>query len=341
MVRLGSSSGGGEGGGGKNVVVVRGRREGRRRRNTASVVPPPPPLHNPAADQQQQHQQEELVMQMMMPAWLRGVMRETFFVGCGAHGDRRKNEKNIFCLGCCLSICPHCLPSHRSHPLLQVRRYVYHDVVRLDDLQKLIDCSYIQPYTINGAKVIFLNERAQAMRASKGPANVCFTCDRILQNPFHFCSLSCKVDHMLRGGQDLSGILYRIHQSDFMYTQFEGEEEEEEEEEEAALEGLDDDGYDSQIVESSLVEVAVEMEPETEMEMDHQLDHPPLHFKPSIASHHRAGGAVVAASSRIQMATVCSGERKKKGSGSTFLPGMVLSLNSCRRKGAPQRSPLS
>lgn len=26
----------------------------------------------------------------------------------------------------------------------QVRRYVYHDVVRLDDLEKLIDCSYIQ-----------------------------------------------------------------------------------------------------------------------------------------------------------------------------------------------------
>lgn len=26
----------------------------------------------------------------------------------------------------------------------QVRRYVYHDVIRLDDLEKLIDCSNIQ-----------------------------------------------------------------------------------------------------------------------------------------------------------------------------------------------------
>lgn len=26
----------------------------------------------------------------------------------------------------------------------QVRRYVYHDVVRLGDLEKLIECSYIQ-----------------------------------------------------------------------------------------------------------------------------------------------------------------------------------------------------
>ncbi|XP_020976621.1 uncharacterized protein LOC107637675 isoform X4 [Arachis ipaensis] len=78
------------------------------------------------------------------PAWLEGLMRETFFGGCGAHQNQRKNEKNVFCLHCCLSICPHCLPFHRLHPLLQVRRYVYHDVVRLDDLEKLIDCSNIQ-----------------------------------------------------------------------------------------------------------------------------------------------------------------------------------------------------
>ncbi|KAF4381311.1 hypothetical protein CsatB_001244 [Cannabis sativa] len=80
----------------------------------------------------------------MKPAWLEGLMAETFFGGCGVHENRRKNEKNVFCLNCCLSICPHCLPSHRSHPLLQVRRYVYHDVVRLGDLEKLIDCAFIQ-----------------------------------------------------------------------------------------------------------------------------------------------------------------------------------------------------
>lgn len=56
----------------------------------------------------------------MKPAWLEGLMAETFFGGCGVHENRRKNEKNVFCLNCCLSICPHCLPSHASHPLLQV-----------------------------------------------------------------------------------------------------------------------------------------------------------------------------------------------------------------------------
>ncbi|KAK9120981.1 hypothetical protein Syun_018598 [Stephania yunnanensis] len=74
----------------------------------------------------------------------------------------------------------------------QVRRYVYHDVVRLDDLEKLIDCSYVQPYIINSAKVVFLKQKPHS-RPCKGSANICLKCDRILQDPFHCCSLSCKV----------------------------------------------------------------------------------------------------------------------------------------------------
>ncbi|KVI08459.1 Protein of unknown function DUF597 [Cynara cardunculus var. scolymus] len=83
-------------------------------------------------------------MVMKLPAWLEGLMGESFFGICGVHENKRKNEKNIYCLDCCQSFCPHCLPTHHSHPLLQVRRYVYQDVVRLDDLEKLIDCSFVQ-----------------------------------------------------------------------------------------------------------------------------------------------------------------------------------------------------
>ncbi|XP_019433765.1 PREDICTED: uncharacterized protein LOC109340508 [Lupinus angustifolius] len=155
------------------------------------------------------------------PAWLERLMAETFFGGCGVHQNQRKNEKNIFCLHCCLSICQHCFSSHRSHPLLQVRRYVYHDVVRLEDLEKLINCSNIQPYTINSAKVIFLNQRPQS-KSCKGTANACYTCDRILQEPFLFCSLSCKVDYMVLEGESLSTILHRFDDSDFSISQFEG-----------------------------------------------------------------------------------------------------------------------
>jgi hypothetical protein len=60
-------------------------------------------------------------MGMMPGGWVAGLVAETFFVGCPAHEASKKNEKNIFCLGCCASICAHCAPAHRRHPLLQVR----------------------------------------------------------------------------------------------------------------------------------------------------------------------------------------------------------------------------
>ncbi|KAG6527298.1 hypothetical protein ZIOFF_009396 [Zingiber officinale] len=130
-----------------------------------------------------------------VPGWLGRLVEESFFVGCGAHESRKKNEKNIFCLDCCSSICPHCAPAHSSHPLLQ-------------------------PYTINSAKVVFLKPRPQS-RPPKGSGNICPSCDRILQEPFHFCSLSCKVEHVVSRGEDLSSILLRFNASDFAFSHFE------------------------------------------------------------------------------------------------------------------------
>jgi hypothetical protein len=59
----------------------------------------------------------------MRPGWVGALVEESFFVGCPAHESRKKNEKNILCLGCCASICTHCLPAHRHHPLIQVSNY--------------------------------------------------------------------------------------------------------------------------------------------------------------------------------------------------------------------------
>lgn len=155
------------------------------------------------------------------PAWLEALMhREKFFTGCLIHEDAKKNEKNILCLDCCKSICPHCLPAHRTHRLLQVRRYVYHDVVRLEDLEKLIDCSNVQAYTINSAKVVFLNQRPQS-RPFKGSGNTCTTCERSLQEPYFHCSIGCKVDYLLRQRLDLSQFLHECKSlplSDFAFT---------------------------------------------------------------------------------------------------------------------------
>ncbi|XWS49774.1 hypothetical protein CRYUN_Cryun12cG0031600 [Craigia yunnanensis] len=140
-----------------------------------------------------------------IPHWLGILLGEKFFDPCIVHESAKKNEKNIFCLNCCITICPHCLPVHRPHRRLQIRRYVYQDVIRLSDAQKLINCSLVQPYTTNSAKVVFLNERPMS-RPFRGSGNFCIKCDRSLQDPFLFCSLSCKVNNLeiaKRGGKKL------------------------------------------------------------------------------------------------------------------------------------------
>lgn len=148
------------------------------------------------------------------PAWLEALLNDKFFGACARHLDLKKNESNIFCVDCAKSICQHCLSNHRSHRLLQVRRYVYHDVIRLLDMQKLLDCSQVQTYIINSARVVFLNQRPQS-RPAKGLGNSCQTCDRSLQDSYQYCSVSCKVDAVLSKEQDLSSLLHHCNSLPF------------------------------------------------------------------------------------------------------------------------------
>ncbi|KAL8495597.1 hypothetical protein ACS0TY_019644 [Phlomoides rotata] len=139
-----------------------------------------------------------------VPEFLSSLLTEKFFNACITHQDARKNEKNCFCLDCCEGICPHCLTNHRNHRLLQIRRYVYHDVIRLVDAEKLIDCARVQSYTTNSAKVVFLNQRPQTSRPARVSGRLCITCDRNLQESFLYCSLSCKLHHIIGTGCNLS-----------------------------------------------------------------------------------------------------------------------------------------
>ncbi|XP_024995923.1 uncharacterized protein LOC112529080 [Cynara cardunculus var. scolymus] len=141
------------------------------------------------------------------PYWLQSLLSEKFFNACMIHEDAKKNEKNIFCLDCCEAICHHCLDLHTSHRLLQIRRYVYHDVIRVGDAEKLMDCSYVQAYTTNSAKVVFLNPRPQT-RACRSSSNNCVSCDRGLQDSYFFCSISCKISQILRSEGMLSEYLH-------------------------------------------------------------------------------------------------------------------------------------
>ncbi|CAI5463267.1 unnamed protein product [Closterium sp. Yama58-4] len=177
------------------------------------------------------------------PQWLDCLLKGDFFSSCTRHVSLKKNEMNLFCLDCMEELCQHCMPSHQSHKMLQVRplycricifhgefkriakfeevlgqmdyiesnrpyhkqtdsknsffsfvqirRYVYHDVVRLQDITKLVDCSGVQAYIVNGSKVVFLNQRPQP-RPTK-TTNSCLTCARMLQDEFSYCCLGCKV----------------------------------------------------------------------------------------------------------------------------------------------------
>ncbi|KAH0460680.1 hypothetical protein IEQ34_011343 [Dendrobium chrysotoxum] len=243
-----------------------------------------------------------------LPGWLGRLVEETFFAGCGTHESMKKNEKNIFCLHCCTSICPHCATSHPSHPLLQVRRYVYNDVVRLDDLEQLIDCSFVQPYTINSAKVIFLKPRPQS-RLLKSSGNICLSCERILQEPFYYCCLTCKVEHVVMQGFDISSILFRFDESEFTFAQFES---------------LRMDGSDV---------------PDDEA-FDHDQITPNSVMKDSLQYRASSSGSSANEKSGGSEKSHEWGTKKSGGGGRNFFPGIVLSLSS-RRKGAPHRSPLS
>ncbi|XP_043700265.1 protein RGF1 INDUCIBLE TRANSCRIPTION FACTOR 1-like [Telopea speciosissima] len=268
------------------------------------------------------------------PAWLEALYREKFFVGCSTHESAKKNEKNILCLDCCISICPHCLSSHRFHRLVQIRRYVYHDVVRLEDLEKLIDCSNVQAYTINSAKVVFIKKRPQS-RQFKGTGNYCTSCDRCLQEPYIHCSLGCKVEFAMKhNNKDLSPYLRNCKMlqlsPDFMIPQ------------DCSAGGDDDD--DDEMTNETPHSSVVDCEEEAMMM--------------SSSSGSSSGGCetIISNSNSNMVVVVCSSEfvRKKKRSTTTssglYVCGrsgsrvsdeedMATSMIS-RRKGIPHRSPM-
>ncbi|KAH1097890.1 hypothetical protein J1N35_014811 [Gossypium stocksii] len=129
--------------------------------------------------------------------WISTLLESEFFSPCSDHQDLRKNEKNEFCIDCCLEFCRHC-KAHSQHRWLQVCKYVYQDVVRLQEMQKYLDCSKIQTYKINGEKAVHLNPRPQAKDAKPSTKSktgaACEACRRYLQDPPNrFCSIACKV----------------------------------------------------------------------------------------------------------------------------------------------------
>ncbi|CAN1252829.1 Protein RGF1 INDUCIBLE TRANSCRIPTION FACTOR 1 [Linum perenne] len=150
----------------------------------------------------------------LAPVWLDSLLTTKFFSSCPHHKDGARTECNMFCLDCrgaAGAFCFYCRnANHGDHSVIQIRKSSYHNVVRVSEVEHMLDMGGVQTYVINSAKVVFLNERPQIKSGGAGgsgsgggstkASGSCEICGRSLLDSCRFCSLGCKLVRILTNG---------------------------------------------------------------------------------------------------------------------------------------------
>ncbi|GAB4815526.1 hypothetical protein N2152v2_002572 [Parachlorella kessleri] len=131
--------------------------------------------------------------------WVHALAATCFFQPCATHtANPLKSKRNFWCPARECSLCPQCVAGQAGHAggeCIQVYRYMYNDVIRLEDFGHLLDLEGIQTYLANNHHAVHL----RPWEVSKGKSPVGFTnsceggCGRMLYTKWRFCSLRCKL----------------------------------------------------------------------------------------------------------------------------------------------------
>ncbi|KAK9792962.1 hypothetical protein WJX73_000216 [Symbiochloris irregularis] len=159
------------------------------------------------------------VAELKVLSWIPEMLACQFFCICPKHDESKKNECTYWCVDCgaggrATGLCPHCVQAHRGHAVIQIRRYVYCDVVRVIDIHRYLDTSGVQSYVINSAKVVFLRPRTQTKKNHRHDLDCCQSCNRQLREGCRFCSLGCKVEWINNGCKSPPASPYREEKLD-------------------------------------------------------------------------------------------------------------------------------
>lgn len=162
-------------------------------------------------EEEEEEDDEEEEGTLYVPSWLPAIMpseRHRFFSPCEVHSLRKRNERVFFATHEHEALCQHCCserglttgsPNARDDGAVRIRRYVYMDVLdRNDAVHHCAECEGVQPYVLNGNRVIFLASRGNGRGGTAAPvpqptggAWNCHGCQRMLKDRFRYCSVEC------------------------------------------------------------------------------------------------------------------------------------------------------